>query len=816
MEPLRTLVIAGIKHEKGTFIGLSILLFLTGLALTFTINLFTDLTERESVLLDEVGAGDVFANDLPANLDEEALSEIRALPEVGEVRVTHAFSAATRFEDASGHELREEALSSSNAYEAWGTSLDFNVLDDDLQGYQPDSQGPAEGEVYVRPACKVLFGLGIGDQLVLNLDGEEVRLRVAGFYEDPQLGSPFLETTRSLISKADFDRLLEKVESIDAQVPAKGDASIMAMGDIPYPITEINVFLAPAARAAGLTGQDLSRMIGDETKWGGTANALFARETLAGYTLMVVQVMVAILGVFSLLLFIVALILCLHTASTAIESGYADWGIMKGVGLSKATLRSTLIWQYAACAFVGLVAGFIVGCVLEPLLWPPYLLITGVLVQDPPIPFPALTSCTVLFIGLCLCVVVKAQKIGRISPLAALRQGEGDVRFAPRGTNAIGGDHLVGSLAWRSIMSEKGRYLGLGFCSLLLCAFISLCIGIGGAVEQDDAVYEAFGVWKSDISVDVSSGTVEMEEVRDVIDGVASIERMWQEGATMLNLNGEARTFVGLSDTDVISNASLISGRKPIEKNEALVGLSMARSLGLDVGDEFTVADQEGKEHDYVVSGVLSSVLNGGNGIILTYEGLEDLAGTAMMSGGDSWQIQLEESAMADEAIAEVQARFGEEVDTEPTGLFGSATNMILLVRNLLTMIGYGMVAFAIALACVAVMLVSHRMLASEQKDLGVYRALGFSVRSLRASFSLRFLVVSLAGALVGVMITMAFGSPVTGALFGMFGAGSFIISLPWWKALIISVGFAMVFTAAAYAFSRGIKRVSVRALVSE
>ena len=66
MQPLRTLVKAGIRHEKGTFVGLAILLFLAALALTFTINLFVDLSEREDVLLNDVGAGDELANYRPS------------------------------------------------------------------------------------------------------------------------------------------------------------------------------------------------------------------------------------------------------------------------------------------------------------------------------------------------------------------------------------------------------------------------------------------------------------------------------------------------------------------------------------------------------------------------------------------------------------------------------------------------------------------------------------------------------------------------------------------------------------------------------
>ncbi len=816
MEPLRTLVFAGLRRDKATFLGLMVLLFLSALALTLTVSLFVDLSEREGVLLDEVGAGDVFANDLPTNLDEETIEEIRALPEVGEVKVTDAFAAATQFVDENGVELSEKSQPSSMGYEPWGETLAFNVFNDDLSSYRADATGPQDEEVYVRPALKTLYGLDVGDALYVSVGDEEIELKVAGFYEDPQLGSPFLETTRTLVSDDAFDRLYAKVLEGGPLAAGGENVGMLAIEDASYPLTEIHAFLTPEAKADGMSGRDLARIIGEETEWGQATNALFARETMAGYTLLVVQVISAILCVFSLLLFVVALILCLHMASAAIESEYANWGTLKAVGLSRSMLRRALVAQYASCAFLGLLLGFLVGYGMEPLFWPPFVMLTGILVQTPALPWAALGCCALLFAALIFSITLKARKIASITPLSALRQGDGDVRFSPRGTGAISGAHLRSSLAHRAIASQKGRYIGVAACSLLLCAFIALCFGIGGAVAQDSAVYRTFGVWKSDISVELRGDDVTEEEVHSAIEEVTPITRVWQEGATMLNMDGESRTFVGLSDMGVVDDGTLMAGRKPTLPNEALIGLSLARSANMGVGDEFEVLDRQGDEHRYIVSGVISSVLNGGNGIMLTYEGIEELAGEDMAGGEGSYQFQLADPDKADEAMALLQSRFGDEVSTEPTGLFGSATNMILLIRDLLTVVGYAMAAFAVLLACVAVMLVSRRMLVSEQRDLGVYRALGFPVPMLRTSFALRFLGVALVGSLAGVGFTFAFGSSLIGALFGTFGVGAFGISLPLEEALIIAVAFAGVFAGAAYVFSRGIKRVSVRVLVTE
>ncbi len=815
MEPLRTLVFAGLRKDKGTFIGLALLLFLAALVLTLTTSLFVDLSGREEALLDQVGAGDVAANDLVSNLTDEDVEEIEALPEVGEVKVTEAFAAPTRVEDARGSEIVKSSPPSASAYESWGSSLDFNVLDDDLSSYRDAKGGPADDEAYVRVAEHTLHDMQIGDRLVLDIGGHETSLRVAGFYEDPQMGTPFMETKRYLLSAGTFEKLLAEVEKTGVSGAGVSSGAV-AMEKEAYPIREINVMLTPEARSQGIDGHDLTQLIDDGTSWGASAHTMFSRQTLAGYGLLVVQVITAVLAAFSLILFVVALILCLHTASSSIQSGYADWGVLKGAGLPRNGLCRVLVMQYALAAFAGLALGFVAGCLLEPLFWPMFLLITGILVVEASFPWAGICCCAALLAALVACVAVMTRKIGRITPLAALRQGDGDVRFSPRGASAISGSCLRASLAWRAIMSEKGRYAGIGACSLLLCAFVALCFGIGGAVAGDDAVYKAFGVWKSDGSVRFDGQEVSLDEVRETIESVSPITREWEEGAAVLNLNGEACTFVGLSDTDVLEEASIVSGRAPKHDNEALVGLSLARTKGLSVGDELQVEKGDGEERTYIVSGLLSSVLNSGNSVVLTYKGLQELAAPESEGADVSRQYQLADPDKADEVAEALASRFGDSVDTESTGLFGSSTNTLLLIRDMLTAIGYAMSAFALALACVAVMLTSRRTLLSERRDMGIYRAMGFTAASLRASFALRFLVVSAVGALAGSALTMAAGGALISTLFSLFGVGAFSLALPAWEALAISAAFALAFALSAFGMSRRIKEVSVRELVVE
>ena len=413
-------------------------------------------------------------------------------------------------------------------------------------------------------------------------------------------------------------------------------------------------------------------------------------------------------------------------------------------------------------------------------------------------------------------VLLKGRKLGAITPLMALRGGQGDVRFSPRAACAFSGRWLEAALAWRALVSQKRRYVGVAVCSLLLCAFIVLVFGIGGALGTEGAVNRAFGFWKSDLSVALEGDQVTFDEVEAAIEEACPIDRAWEEGMTMVNLNGEARTFVGLSDCDVLDDAAVVSGRKPLRANEALVGMNLAADLGLEVGDELVLSDRGGSSRTYLVSGVLSAMLNAGYGTILTGEGLMRLTGSDTINPQGDRQYQLADPAKADEVRALIEERFGDQVSVEDTGIFGSATVMVGLIRSMFVAIGYSMAAFAAVLACVAVALISRRMFVGERHDLGVFRAVGFRVRSLRVAFALRFLLVTLVGSALGTAVTMLGGGWLVGKLFGVFGVGAFSLDLPLWKAVALTAALALVFTVAAYVAARAIRRVNVRELVAE
>jgi len=76
--------------------------------------------------------------------------------------------------------------------------------------------------------------------------------------------------------------------------------------------------------------------------------------------------------------------------------------------------------------------------------------------------------------------------------------------------------------------------------------------------------------------------------------------------------------------------------------------------------------------------------------------------------------------------------------------------------------------AVVLVFVFVVTALSAGRLLAMEQKDLGIYRAIGFSPDRLRLSFSLRFGIVSGAGSVIGSLLAILFTDPLV-AVTGLF-----------------------------------------------
>lgn len=811
MALISTLARAGLKRGKGTFLGLFFLMALTSTTLVFAVCMYVDLNAREAEALAEAGAGDVYAYDLASNLTDESVAEIKALDMVGEVNTNGALAIPTKFYNKQGESV-DKNPSSSVLYKPWGEGVSCRLLTDDGTAFIDDPQPPAAGEVYVPLPLRVSPGMEVGDTVELSLGSRTRTLVIAGFIEDPQMGTSFMELKRYQVSA---DTYMELARDVDAAVEVQGEpGDIYSKGSYTYRLTEMNAFLSDEARAAGVKLSDLTRAIAEDTAWGAEASGMFSAETLAGYAMMVVVIGAAIIGVFACLLFVVALVICGHAISSSIEEHYADYGTLKALGVGRCALVGMLMMEYAGASLVGFAVGLAAAMALVPLALPFFAQLTGVLATNDVVPPEAFAALGVLLAFVVAVVAWQARKLGGVSPLVAFRGGAGDVSFASRAARPVTGKHLGFQLACRAIVSAKRRYVGLTACAILLSAFVVLVFGISSTLAKPDAAYSTFGMWRSDVTVNALADDVDFDEVEKVIASVSPIKRSWEESFTMVNFSGESRSFVGLTDISLVTG--IAEGRAPLHDNEVLVGSNLAALMGLQVGDELEVPAAGGGKRTFLVCGMLSSMLNAGYGCIVTFDAVCDLAGSDPDTGAAPHQYELADSEAADAARAALEEHFGSDIDARPSGLFADTGDMVELIQQLFLTMAYLMALVAVALVFLAVSLIIGRLFSAERQDLGTYRALGFTCGSLRLQFALRFFIVALAGCAFGAAVAALGGGSLVSQLFGLFGLTRFALDANPVAVAALALGLALVFFAAAYVSARKVKRVDVRELVAE
>ena len=95
----------------------------------------------------------------------------------------------------------------------------------------------------------------------------------------------------------------------------------------------------------------------------------------------------------------------------------------------------------------------------------------------------------------------------------------------------------------------------------------------------------------------------------------------------------------------------------------------------------------------------------------------------------------------------------------------------ILSAMQLLMIFLYAMV---ILFVLVVTLLTAGKLLRAEQKDLSIYRALGFSAEQLRRSFALRFGVIALLGSILGTILSAFLTDPLVAVLMRMEGISNF------------------------------------------
>lgn len=781
-----TILKANIKHKKGAFKSVIILMFIITVAMTAIIS-SNDLTYSSlDQALEEVGAGDLIAW-IDSDLAEEVYDGLEDNKNVADFRVDDTL--VTNY-----YIINKNEYKTGNAFNMLKWNTHYKVFNEDLDGFVTEPEPLKSGEVYVPVTFVDLFDCKIGSKITIKTNFGDEEFRIKGFVQEPVAGAYFIGIKHFFISDEDFTKMKE--EKLD-----RGEKDSKLLGS--YKIIHVN-----QAKDSTLSMSAFKKSLNETTRIIDNAYLTEATDTMVGYTTIFNEVGAGILYAFIIILFVIVIVIICHSISSGIEMDYTNLGILKANGFTNKKIRMIYIMQYMIAQFLGILLGIIVAYPLTGVLGSLYLSITGILISGG----ISVLKIAGILLGMmaivCLFVVVLTAKVGKISPVRAISGGTEQIYFDSRMRTQIHKKALSLTLAFRQFTSNKKHYLGTLIISGVL-VFFMMSMGLLANCMSSERFMESFGQIAPDVEIyfDKEYADTEFEHVMEDVEKIGNIEESIAMGSDYVTLNGVS-IWCGFYKNLSGIEKSITKGRAPIYDNEFVITEIVAEEYDLAIGDEVTISTKDG-EANYMVSGLYQSTMDMGMCIAMGTDAYEKI-GTRIPS---YLKIKLEDSSLSKDIKDMLDERYSGKLEVNLMDEGSSGDDMIEAALNGINIFIY---IISVIFTLVTVRMVCTRSFLRERTDIGIYKSLGFTAQQLRLQFSFRFFIVSVMGALVGVVFCMLLCPTMMEALLRSIGITNFITDYTLDVIILPVCMICFCFFLFAYMVSGKIKKVAVRELVSE
>ena len=779
----RILLKANLKQHRAGLSGIFFLTLLVAAALGTVLTVWGNVGVYIRGEMQRAGFGDLTAW-VSGSPDLSALvNDIGELPEVDRVEVQSLIF--------SNYTVNGQESDSEGQLITFRPGEDrYHFFADDLSAYRDAEPVICPGEIYISPSMVSMFGAGIGDEITFPIAraGKNIVVTVKGFYEDPFMGSSMIGMKGFLICEADRNTILSVLQNSGIDALARDGAML-------------HVFSA----AADMTISELNSTINENTELAGYTEFVHSRDAIAGFMVILQNTFSGLILAFVLVLVFVVMVVLGHSISSTVETDYRNMGILKTIGLTSSELRYLQLLQYLIGILAGMICGVPPAFLFSRLISRMSLTTTGVLM---PVKLPfrwmllSFMALLLLFGGF---IIVKTRKIGPITPMKAIyKETENIERHFTKRIPAFGGG-IYFRLVFRQLDTGKRRYAGAFIVALLLVFFASLVGRMDAWLGADGkGMMDAFNPADHDIGVQVF-GNLTTEETENRIRSYTDIIDIYLLAMPGVAVNGVDYTANVISEPD---RFHILEGRTCLAENEIVLTEFVAADFGVSIGDTVIVRGDRGSG-EYVVSGIYSCANDMGDNVGLSREGY-------LRIGSDNphiwcWHYFLADPSQKAVIMETLEEAYGGDIHVHENtwpGLFGIISAMQTLVAFM-----YGMVTIFILVVTV---MTSSKILLAEQKDLGIYKAIGFRTDRLRLTFALRFGFVAVAGAAVGTILAAIFTDPLVSSVMKLAGISNFSSAPSVGGILLPAVIVILLFIGFAYLVAGRIKRVNLTVLISE
>ena len=789
------LIRSNIRHKKGSFKSIIILIMIIALSVSTIVSLKRNFPNSIASAYDRKYDANIILNIQKRYLTDEMLGNLRNNPLVGEVIVCDS--------------LHPDKCTYSN-----GKTVSFGIrlvaINDTVDAVWNEnataliSEVPelSKGEIYLPRVLKDYDDLKVGDTMTVYFEGASFEFTIKGFVEEPVYGSSFMGLKMPFICQEDFDEIAANRKQAIAENP-----------DLAPDLNEI-VYITKADNC-DLADNKFAQEINKSSDIESYASGVLTRSDSLYYHGLLPDIIMNIFLSFVIILAVIVFVVMSNSISSSIEMNYTDLGILKAQGFDNRRLKLVFLGQYMLAEVIGTVVGFLLSVPVIIYLSRAFEAVVGIKIVGGIAIVPSMLILLGILISSALYIMLISEKVGTISPIRAVSGGRCEVFFDSRITLPVKGRALSPSLAFRQFTSGGKRYIASILIATLLVFFLMTMTGMTDAVSSESA-QRAMGATTENITVFIqtdgwSSENTEyvrnqFEIIEKIITEYTGIEERYGFESTNMVLNGEMLSCIMSEDEEVFT---VTKGRAPLYKNEIVVSQIYAEDMGYKIGDKVEVS-YKGRKDDCVISGYITDIVNSGRFFGMT----SDTASFFI----DDFVVEYAGYKLSDPDKAE---EIKEKIESEVTGeitinVYSGDSSGEKMITTMAYSIKAVIYIISTIFALVVVSMICSKAFVREKIDIGIYKAMGFTSRNLRLQFAVRFLIVAFFGIIFGTVLSLFLSEKILSYLLRGMGIVNFVIDYRFITVFLPIAAVALCYFLFAYIAAGKTKKVEVRNLITE
>lgn len=772
-----TLIKANIRHKRGSFTSIIILMIIVSLSMTSILSIRQNCENSVANAITTAGTPALSFYIITQDLTDDMLETIQS-----NTNVQKTVTEKTIYFNY--YEVNDTTLESALFVRKYDSR--YRLLNDDLSGYADSNTSPADGEVYVPQSLLTSLNAKAGDRIRLSENAGQTytEMTISGVIVDPIFGSSSADTHNIFVNNEYFEKLYsEKTFPIEISL-----VEIYKRADSP------------------ISDAKLKQEINLQTKIIDLSFRSMTSDEAVFFTLQFSDVVTSILIIFLIFLTVIVLIVIRHSIITSVELDYTNFGILKAIGFTKKQIRLTITLQYISAQLIGAIIGFLLAIPLTGVFGNIFQPVTaipnenGIAVLKSILLILAILAISAFFIAL------STNKIGTVSPVKAISGAKSDVYFDSRLNVPISPNALSACLALRQFTSNKKKYFSTIIIAAIL-VFFMLTITVLGDTFNSKSALESMGIMMTEVNVYFKddSGLEKIDEIEDLIQEYSPIRRKYYYTADEYNYHGINILCIVYDNEDAFN---ITSGRAPKYDNEIVITEFVADELSLSVGDTI-VLTKDNRKAEYIITGIHQTMYESGHCFGMNFSGAKKLGNYSINCASYS----IEENYKAMDIKSALEKKFGEfmfcESQIDPSLLNETYNTAIIALKAFIY-------TFSVIFSFVVIMMVCRKAFMQEKNDIGIYKALGVKISSLRLQFALRFLISAVIGSVFGTLLSLLISERMLEILIRSFGIARFNAAFTPMTFIVPIALILLCFFVFAYIISGKIKKVDVRELIFE